>query len=75
MLKESFIKIIKEDRLSVRKISELAGISNTTLSNWVYGLSNPPADGIEKVLNALGYEIAIINKEQIKWKKTNFTKN
>jgi len=59
MLKEDFITILKQRKLSVKKISDISGVSKTTISNWIYEIAIPTVDGMEKVLSALGYEVII----------------
>lgn len=53
----------KRQRMSIRELSELSGVSISTINKWEYCGVIPPIDKFQKVLNALGYELVISKKE------------
>lgn len=46
-------------------IARLANVPPTTVHNWVQDKNIPSTDKAEKVLNALGYELKIVKKEEV----------
>lgn len=60
---EFLLKELKQRKGQVPSVGKKAGVGNTTIQNWITGGHMPPIDKAEKVLNALGYEIKIIKKE------------
>ena len=62
----NFGEMIKMQRLkkglSIRKVSVLTGISPAALSRWESGKRIPSIESFNKVMTALGAELAIINK-------------
>lgn len=59
--KEELIRIIKAK--GIKETARLSGIPKSTIEKWVYGQSSPTLDLAEKVLDSLGQEILIFDKE------------
>lgn len=57
--------VILNSKLSFKKISDLSKVSNRTIEKWIYKGVMPSLDKAEKVLNALGYELKIVKKEEV----------
>ena len=60
----NFGEMIKTQRLekglSIRKVSDLTGISAAALSRWVSGKRVPSIESFNKVMTALGAELLVI---------------
>lgn len=60
------VKFFKEERkrqrMSIRELSELSGVSIGTINKWEYCGVIPPIDKFQKVIDALGYELHIVKK-------------
>lgn len=54
----------KRQRMSIRELSELSGITVGAIRHWEYGGVMPTVDNFQKVLNALGYDLYIVKKEK-----------
>ncbi len=52
----------KRQRMSIRELSELSGITFGALKHWEYGGVMPTVDNFQKVIGALGYELRIVKK-------------
>ncbi len=62
---ETFLKILKERKISVKELSEQSGVPFRTIQAWIYNGVNPTLTNAEEVLEALGYSIEIIKKAPI----------
>ena len=51
-----------ERGLSLRKVSDLTGISSAALSRWESGKRIPSVESFNKVMTALGAELLVIGK-------------
>lgn len=62
----NFGEMIKTQRLerglSLRKVSDLTGISSAALSRWESGKRVPSIESFNKVMTALGAELLVIGK-------------
>ena len=62
----NFGEMIKTQRLekglSIRKVSDLTGISSAALSRWESGKRVPSIESFNKVMTALGAELLVIGK-------------
>lgn len=62
----NFGEMIKTQRLerglSIRKVSDLTGISAAALSRWESGKRVPSIESFNKVMTALGAELLVIGK-------------
>lgn len=58
-MKEQLLKLLRERKQSIRQISELSGVSTTTINHWIFDGIEPTLGNAEKVLNALGYKFEI----------------
>ena len=62
----NFGEMIKTQRLerglSLRKVSDLTGISSAALSRWESGKRIPSVESFNKVMTALGAELLVIDK-------------
>ena len=62
----NFGEMIKQQRLdkglSIRKVSDLTGISSAALSRWESGKRIPSIESFNKVMAALGAELLVIDK-------------
>ena len=62
----NFGEMIKTQRLerglSIRKVSDLTGISSAALSRWESGKRIPSVESFNKVMTALGAELLVIGK-------------
>ena len=60
----NFGEMIKTQRLerglSIRKVSDLTGISSAALSRWESGKRVPSIESFNKVMTALGAELLVI---------------
>ena len=56
----------KRQRISVAKLAKLSGIKPRTVSGWLYCGVIPPIDKCTKVINALGYDVVIVKREDKK---------
>ena len=60
------VNFFKEERkrqhMSIRELSELSGVSISTINKWEYCGVVPPIDKFQKVIEALGYELKITKK-------------
>lgn len=54
-----FLKILKNSDLSICELARCSGVPLRTIQNWIYNGVDPTVGNLEKVLNALGYEIKI----------------
>ncbi|MEO1815278.1 MAG: helix-turn-helix transcriptional regulator [Acetobacterium sp.] len=52
--------------LSLRDLEKMSGISNTAIHKWEKGISVPRVDGLQMVLEALGYKLQVVKKEGTK---------
>ena len=52
----------KRQHISIKTLSALSGINSRTINNWEYCNVMPPIDKLQKVLNALGYDLRIVKK-------------
>ena len=60
-LRSFLLDKLKSEKGNIPAIAKKSGVANTTIHSWItYGVM-PPIDKAEKVLNAMGYEIKIIN--------------
>lgn len=50
---------MKSSKFTTAKIAEMSGINKGTIENWLYGNVMPSIENVEKIFNALGYEIVI----------------
>ena len=58
------VKIIALDRgVKVGKLAERLGMKQQALSDWLYRSDTPKVDTAEKILNALGCHLAIVDDE------------
>lgn len=58
------VKIIALDRgVKVGKLAERLGMKQQALSDWLYRSDIPKVDTAEKILNALGCHLAIVDDE------------
>lgn len=60
---EELRRILREKGMTQAGLSEMTGISKTTIRNWYHDYRRPSLDNAEFVLGALGYEIKIVKKE------------
>jgi transcriptional regulator with XRE-family HTH domain len=62
----NFGEMIKQQRLdkglSIRKVSDLTGISSAALSRWESGKRIPSVESFNKVMTALGAELLVMDK-------------
>ena len=62
----NFGEMIKTQRLekglSIRKVSDLTGISAAALSRWESGKRVPSIESFNKVMTALGAELLVVGK-------------
>ena len=62
----NFGEMIKTQRLekglSLRKVSDLTGISAAALSRWESGKRIPSVESFNKVMTALGAELLVVGK-------------
>ena len=59
----SFVKEMRmRDGLSLRELAKRSGVSHITLYKWEHGTKPSKIDHIEKVLNALGYNLVILEE-------------
>ena len=62
----NFGEMIKTQRLekglSIRKVSDLTGVSSAALSRWESGKRVPSVESFNKVMTALGAELLVIGK-------------
>ena len=62
----NFGEMIKTQRLerglSLRKVSDLTGISSAALSRWESGKRVPSIESFTKVMTALGAELLVVGK-------------
>ena len=62
----NFGEMIKTQRLerglSLRKVSDLTGISSAALSRWESGKRVPSIESFNKVMTALGAELLVVGK-------------
>ena len=62
----NFGEMIKKQRLerglSIRKVSDLTGISAAALSRWESGKRVPSIESFNKVMTALGAELLVVGK-------------
>ena len=62
----NFGEMIKTQRLerglSIRKVSDLTGISSAALSRWESGKRAPSIESFNKVMTALGAELLVVGK-------------
>ena len=62
----NFGEMIKAQRLerglSIRKVSDLTGISSAALSRWESGKRVPSIESFNKVMTALGAELLVVGK-------------
>ncbi len=62
----NFGELIKAQRLekglSIRKVSDLTGISSAALSRWESGKRVPSVESFNKVMTALGTELLVMEK-------------
>lgn len=62
----NFGEMIKTQRLerglSLRKVSDLTGISSAALSRWESGKRIPSVESFNKVMTALGAELLVVGK-------------
>jgi len=62
----NFGEMIKTQRLerglSLRKVSDLTGISSAALSRWESGKRIPSVESFNKVITALGAELLVVGK-------------
>jgi transcriptional regulator with XRE-family HTH domain len=52
----------KRQRKSIKEISDISGVSISTINKWEYCGVMPTVDNFQKVLNALGYDLRIVKK-------------
>lgn len=52
----------KRQRMSIRELSELSGVSISTINKWEYCGVVPPIDKFQKVINVLGFDLCIVQK-------------
>ena len=64
-LVKEMTKIRKEKKLSLEKLSNLSGISTTTIYNWENGHYAPTLESISNVIEAMGCELTIITKDEV----------
>ena len=57
------LEIRKREHISIKKLSQMSGVSVRTISNWEYAGVTPTVDKFSKVLEALGYTLQIMPKE------------
>ncbi len=57
---EFLIEELKQKKGLISTIGRRAKIKSTTIQNWITGGNMPPIDKAEKVLNAMGFEIRIV---------------
>ena len=69
------VQLIKDARLSVRALSEKSGVRRQSISHFLAG-GNLHLNNLEKILNALGYELSInkIGEQKIIKEKSFFKK-
>lgn len=64
----SFIDALKDERtkqgLRQKDLAELSGVSVNTIHNYETGVCSASCYNAEALINALGYEIVIIKKEE-----------
>ncbi|MCI8459417.1 MAG: helix-turn-helix transcriptional regulator [Clostridia bacterium] len=53
----------KRQHVSIKTLSKLSGVGEGTIGNWIYCGFTPTLDNFQKVLNALGYDLSIVKKE------------
>lgn len=56
---ETFLITIKTSDFSISELSRRSGVPSRTIQNWIYNGVDPTVGNLEKVLNALGYEIKL----------------
>jgi hypothetical protein len=62
-LTEKTKQIIQASKVSYYRLSRKSGVDHGSLSNFISGKRGLGTDRIEKVLNALGYDIEIVKRE------------
>jgi transcriptional regulator with XRE-family HTH domain len=55
--------IIRESQITFLKLARLSGVDHGSLSSFMSGKRGLGTERIEKVLNALGYDIEIVKRE------------
>lgn len=64
LLSELLIAIMQRDHVSIRKLAEAAGVSPTIVQGLKTGTrTNVTLDTLSKILDAVGYKIAFIPKD------------
>lgn len=61
--KDDFAKLIRQSPLSVQRVSKESKVAFGSVENWLYGHSVPSLENVCKVLNAIGYELIAVAKE------------
>lgn len=62
MVIKTFSKLFWESGLTTRQLAERSGVSYNTIRNWLYGDKAPTLCNLEKVLDALDYELVVVEK-------------
>lgn len=67
-LVRQLVVLMNEKRITFTELARVAGLTGATLASWK-SKHNPRVDSFEAALNALGYELQIVQREP---KKTVF---
>lgn len=60
---EEFFQVVEDFGLSIPKFSIAAHMSSQTFYNWHRGLANPTVATMDRALDAIGYELRIVRKD------------
>lgn len=59
----NYVDVIKKHAADVPSIAEKAGVSVNTIRAWLYGGRSPSVHNLKAVMNAIGYDVVIIDLE------------
>lgn len=62
MVIKTFSKLFWKSGLTTRQLAERSGVSYNTIRNWLYGDIEPTMCNLERVLDALNYELVVVEK-------------
>lgn len=68
---KDFIQLMRESGLSIPKIARAGGTSHRNIENYMYFGNLPSFPVAIRVLNGLGYKVAVLKEEDIVtvWRK------
>lgn len=65
-MKEILLKILRERKISLQKISDLSGVHINSINHWLRDGIEPTLTNAEKVLKALGYKIIVKEDKDVR---------